>query len=107
MHAVYVWEVPQAYGYVPVIEPLDWEGVARSTLEDAIEHGLSADAASRVHRVTVRGHPAPVLLDAAAGAELLVVGNRGRGGFAGLLLGSVSQHLITHARCPVVVHHGG
>jgi nucleotide-binding universal stress UspA family protein len=47
--------------------------------------------------------PAPALLDAASGAELLVVGSRGHGGFAGLLLGSVSQQVIHRAACPVVV----
>jgi nucleotide-binding universal stress UspA family protein len=49
------------------------------------------------------GQPAPVLLDASKGADLLVVGSRGRGAFAGLLLGSVSFHCASHARCPVVV----
>jgi len=49
------------------------------------------------------GRPVPVLLAAAAGAELLVVGSRGHGGFAGMLLGSVSQHCVQHAACPVVV----
>jgi nucleotide-binding universal stress UspA family protein len=49
------------------------------------------------------GHPAKVLLDAANGAELLVVGSRGHGTFAGILLGSVSQHCVQHAPCPVVV----
>lgn len=55
-------------------------------------------------RTEVRyGTPASVLLHAARGATLLVVGSRGRGGFAGLLLGSVAQHCAQHAECPVVV----
>jgi len=44
-----------------------------------------------------------VLLDAAAGADLLVVGSRGYGGFAEALLGSVGQHCVHHATCPVVI----
>ena len=51
----------------------------------------------------VQGRPARTLLDAAAGADLLVVGARGRGGFTGLRLGSVSQQCLHHAPCPVVV----
>jgi nucleotide-binding universal stress UspA family protein len=51
----------------------------------------------------VPGPPAIVLLDAARGADLLVVGARGRGGFSGLLLGSVSQQCVQHAPCPVLV----
>jgi nucleotide-binding universal stress UspA family protein len=51
----------------------------------------------------VEGDPVSVLLEAAKGAELLVVGSRGAGGFAGLLLGSVSQQCVTHAPCPVVI----
>lgn len=53
--------------------------------------------------VIVDDAPARAVLDAAATASLVVVGSRGRGGFKGLLLGSVSQHVIHHAPCPVVV----
>ena len=54
----------------------------------------------------VIGHPAAQLLLEADGAELVVLGSRGRGGFASLLLGSVSQRVATHAACPVVVVRG-
>ena len=56
-----------------------------------------------IERAIVEGGPAPALLEAAEGADLLVVGSRGRGGFTGLLLGSVSQQCAHHAPCPVVI----
>lgn len=54
-------------------------------------------------RLIVSPRPAHALLDAATGAEMLVVGSRGHGGFTGLLLGSVSNQCVHHATCPVVV----
>lgn len=57
----------------------------------------------RVDRVVVEGPAARALLETARGADLLIVGSRGRGGFMGLLLGSTSHQVVTHATCPVVV----
>ena len=56
-----------------------------------------------IDAIAVHGSAASALLKTAKGADLIVVGSRGRGGFAGLLLGSVSQQVVQHAPCPVVV----
>ena len=56
-----------------------------------------------VRSQVVHGHPAQMLLAAAAGAHLLVVGSRGHGSFADAVLGSVGQHCVHHAPCPVLI----
>jgi nucleotide-binding universal stress UspA family protein len=70
-----------------------------AVISDEVEPADSKLVRSQV----VNGDPAQVLLDAADGAELLVVGSRGHGGFAEALLGSVGQHCVHHAHCPVLI----
>jgi nucleotide-binding universal stress UspA family protein len=103
--AVISWSIPVDYsiaGAGPLLS-FGWEDVATSVLKDEVEKVVDPQDADRVSQHVVMGHPAKVLLDASADAELLVVGSRGRGGFTGMLLGSVSQHVIARAACPVVV----
>jgi nucleotide-binding universal stress UspA family protein len=100
--AVTSWEMPVNYSVGPLRE-FDWEGAATDTLADTVGKVVDPADADRVSQRVVNGHPAEVLLDAAADAGLLVVGSRGRGGFKGMLLGSVSQHVVARAACPVVV----
>lgn len=82
-------------------DPAELEKSARSMLTDAVQHALgdSAEVELRVQS----GQPAEALIAASDDAKVVVVGSRGRGGFTGLLLGSVSQQVIAHSRCPVVV----
>jgi nucleotide-binding universal stress UspA family protein len=69
--------------------------------------GIHGVATVPVRFLTAEGRPVPVLLEAAEGADLLVVGSRGRGAIRSALLGSVALHCVTHAPCPVVVAHSG
>jgi nucleotide-binding universal stress UspA family protein len=80
-----------------------WKGAATETLDTMLQAVDSDDPSAGLDRRVVEGPPAKVLLDVAKGADLIVVGSRGRGGFAGLLLGSVSQQVAHHADCPLVI----
>lgn len=105
LRVVHAWELAYGEGEIAILASQP----ARAPLERAAHAVL--DGALRevdvtgidVERVVGEGPPARALLDAARGAELLVVGSRGHGGFAGLLLGSVSQQCAQHALCPVVI----
>ncbi len=104
VEAVMAWEFPANYGYVlPMPDDADLGGVAAEVVSEAIAEASTPGEPVTIRPKVVAGHPAEVLLDASQGAELLVVGNRGRGGFTAALLGSVSQHCVQHATCPVVV----
>jgi nucleotide-binding universal stress UspA family protein len=108
LHVVSCWDFP-ALPWGPYQPPLSAEGLegdARELAEKAIENVLGGPPADLDVSVEVILGPASLrLLDFGGIAEMIVVGSRGRGGFTGLLLGSVSQHLAEHARCPVVIVH--
>jgi nucleotide-binding universal stress UspA family protein len=108
LHAVTCWSVPSTLlmgPYQPPISEEELRLVARDMLMSAIDKVLGAEPQVDLTTEVVQGDPALRLLELDADAEMIVVGSRGRGGFAGLLLGSVSQHLAEHARCPVVIIH--
>ncbi len=102
--AITAWEFPPMYGLsAPAVDAdLDVQ-VAQQRLDDEVREVLGEDRSVEVRARVVRANPAEALLDAAEGAELLVVGSRGRGTFARSLLGSVSQQCALHATCPVVI----
>ncbi len=106
LQPVMAWQSPYDYGemrYVPVDENRLAEGAGKR-LEQAL---AEAGAGDRIDPLVVRGDPAQVLCERSDGADLLVVGSRGHGGFAGLLLGSVSAKCAHHSRCPLVIVRDG
>jgi nucleotide-binding universal stress UspA family protein len=105
--AVIVWQYPAAlagFGMAPMaISADDLRETAEKIAADAISKAVDPGSHVTVREQVVEGYPARVLLDVARGADLLVVGSRGHGELAEALLGSVSQHCVHHAPCPVVV----
>jgi len=103
-----VWErelllPPIGSGSVPQNEVPDAGELAAENLIKVIKDELGEDPPVLVQPRIKPGNPAEVLIEESADAALLVVGTRGRGGFAGLVLGSVSQHVAAYAKCPVAV----
>lgn len=96
-----VWARPMSYGLPLVLAGYDPEQEARDVVEK-VASGIDLPA-PRLRTSVVNGAPAAVLVEQSKGIDLLVVGSRGHGGFAEMLLGSVSDHCVHHAHCPVVV----
>jgi nucleotide-binding universal stress UspA family protein len=105
--AVHAWDAFDSRGQKDAL-PLVYEPGALKDEENRVLSESLAGWAQRypevaVLRELVRGRPAAALIERSQNAQLLVTGARGRGGFAGLVLGSVSQTVLHHAGCPVAV----
>jgi nucleotide-binding universal stress UspA family protein len=108
--AVIAWQYPIAaggLGWAPTsgLDDTDYAELAAKALS-AVVAEVAPPPSVQINEFVVDGNPAQALLDAARDADLLVVGNRGHGGFADALIGSVSSRCVHHATCPVVVIHG-
>jgi nucleotide-binding universal stress UspA family protein len=106
VEAVSAWHYPQAYGWPVVMEEWHPEADTEKVLQETLDEVFGPERPLGLQAFVVEGNARDVLLTASEGAEMLVVGSRGHGGFTGLLLGSVSAACAEHARCPVVVVHG-
>jgi nucleotide-binding universal stress UspA family protein len=107
LHVVNAWEhtlMPPA-GSVTVSEHYVPDDSQRTSddLVRVIKEELGEEPPVVVQPLVRQGRPAKVLIEESTDADLLVVGTRGHGGFAGLVLGSVSQHVAAYAKCPVAV----
>jgi len=111
LEAVTAWQSTSSYnwgtaGWAAI--PADWNPGedARKMLTDTVAEVFGDTPPAGITMTIREGGAAHVLLELSAGARTLVVGSRGHGGFAGLLLGSVSAACAEHASCPVMVVHG-
>lgn len=104
LHAVYAFPSPTAIG---VNVPQEYFDDLKSTAEHELDIALSAVPQALglpgLVRTTIPEAPALALIAASEGADLVVVGSRGRGGFQALVLGSVSMQVAEHAHCPIVI----
>ncbi|MGO4692287.1 universal stress protein [Glaciibacter sp. 2TAF33] len=106
LEGIAVWELPHAMYDVYYPEP-GWSpaGDAQQVLDAAAAAVFDGQTPDWYTASTRKGKPARVLIEASAGAEMLVLGSRGHGGFVGLMLGSVSMACAAHAQCPVLIVH--
>jgi nucleotide-binding universal stress UspA family protein len=106
LDVITAWHYPIAYGGYPITSNWSPHEDAKDTLRAGLLHQFGQVTPEWVSGRATEGQPARVLIEASDGAEMLVVGSRGHGGFAGLLLGSVSSACAEHAACPVLIMHG-
>ena len=103
--ALTAWQFPITFDHTLPPEIWSPEAEAASTLSTAIDAAFPEGPPAHLSRIIAAGPPAAVLIKESESASMLVLGSRGRGGFTGLLLGSVSSACAQHAHCPVLVMH--
>lgn len=109
LRAVCAWQVPvgvyMGSNMIPTLDPAEFSAFVRDAAQKEIHEVLGSPPEFPVDLRLREGNAARVLLEESRDAAMLVVGSRGHGGFAGLLLGSVSQQCAAHSRCPVTIVH--
>jgi nucleotide-binding universal stress UspA family protein len=110
LRPVHAWQfgyigAPGIESSIPVLgaEPSEHHAAADAALDATVRETIPDPGGVTIERRVVEGAAAAVLVEESREADLLVVGSRGHGGFAQLLLGSVSQQCAHHAECPVVI----
>jgi nucleotide-binding universal stress UspA family protein len=104
LQVIMTWDWPLAYARSPMLHEMDPVQGAQKEFEAEVGRLKEAHPDLMITTDFVHGHPVPTLTEASKGADLLVVGSRGHGGFAGMLLGSVSEQCSARAHCPVLIH---
>lgn len=105
IQAVTTWDLP-VYAEAATVVGWSPEQWAEELLDRAIDESFGAAVPEGVTKTIRPGPPARTLIEMSWHATMLVLGSRGHGGFAGLLLGSVSTACAEHAHCPVLIVHG-
>ena len=112
VEAVTAWHFPfisGGYTWPPagvMVSATDFRKLAERVLADTVSRATGGDLHAPVTQEVLEGDAAAVLIRESADADLLVVGSRGHGGLAEAMLGSVGQHCVHHAACPVVIVRG-
>ncbi len=106
LDVVTVWTFPVTYAWDRSgTYDVDWQGEAEKAVVGMVDKVFGPHRPVGLRTYALEGDPTQRLIEHAAGSQLLVLGSRGRGGFKGLLLGSVTNKCAAHAACPVLIVH--
>lgn len=107
LEAIACWQDPAmygaSYGYIPELDPEAFRVDGERMLEETLGEVFGEDRPANLSTRLLHGRPAELLVEESRSARMLVIGARGLGGVLGMILGSVSSALVSHAHCPVLV----